>query len=95
MKIKVTIYGDRFEPAEVKIDKGQTVEWSLKFSLETNQTSLYHMKSRTHVVTFDDMPEESGLMRTITDTFKVRFFETGVFTYKCAMNTRMRGKVIV
>ena len=53
------------------------------------------MKSRTHVVTFDDMPEESGLMRTITDTFKVRFFETGVFTYKCAMNTRMRGKVIV
>ena len=47
------------------------------------------------MVTFDEMAEESGLMRTVTDTFKVRFFESGVFTYKCAMNTRMKGKIIV
>ena len=94
-KIKVTILSDRFEPAEVKIEKGQTVEWSLKFALEENHSSLYHMKNRTHVVSFDKLPEESGLMRTVTDSFKVRFFEPGVFTYRCSIYTRMVGKIVV
>ena len=93
--IKVKILNDRFEPAEIKIEKGQTVEWSLKFALEENHSSLYHLKNRTHVISFDKLPEESGLMRTVADTFKVRFFETGVFTYRCSIYTRMIGKIIV
>lgn len=47
------------------------------------------------MVTFDNMHEESGLMRTITDSFKVKFSQVGVFTYKCSMHTRMLGKIEV
>ena len=34
-------------------------------------------------------------MRTVADTFKVRFFEPGVFTYRCSIYTRMVGKIVV
>lgn len=34
-------------------------------------------------------------MRTITDSFKVKFTEVGIFTYKCSMHTRMLGKIEV
>jgi plastocyanin len=34
-------------------------------------------------------------MRTITDSFKVKFSEVGVYTYKCSMHTRMLGKIEV
>ena len=47
------------------------------------------------MVTFDNLHEESGLMRTITDSFKVKFSEVGVYTYKCSMHTRMLGKIEV
>ena len=94
-KIKVKIINDRFEPANLKIEKGQTVEWSLKFALEENHSSLYHLKNRTHVVSFENINEESGLMRTVTDSFRVKFSDTGVFKYKCSIYTRMVGSIEV
>lgn len=93
---RVKIHDDVFEPSTLKIERGESVEWTLYFKIEPNQDSkLRHNKSRPHVVTFDSLPEESGLMRTITDSFKVKFEEIGVFTYKCSMNVRMFGRIEV
>jgi len=93
-KHRVKIHDDRFEPCNLKVERGETVEWTLHFKIESG-SSLNHSKSRPHVVTFDNIHEESGLMRTITDTFKVKFSEVGAFTYKCSMHTRMLGKIEV
>lgn len=94
---KIKIHDDSFEPAYIKIEKGETVEWTLFFKMEPSDgSSLSHNKKRRpHVVTFDSRPEESGLMGCITDSFKVKFDEVGVFTYKCSMNVRMHGKIEV
>ena len=93
---RIKIHDDTFEPSTIKIERGETVEWTLFFKMEPSESStLCHNKSRPHVVTFNSRPEESGLMRTITDSFKVKFEEIGVFTYKCSMNVRMHGRIEV
>ena len=36
---KIKIHDDRFEPAYIKIEKGETVEWTLFFKMEPSDGS--------------------------------------------------------
>ena len=92
---KVVIKNDSFEPAHLKIEKGQIVEWVVGSSLEENQSSLYCFSGRSHVISFDNLNAESDLLSKNTDSFKVRFLETGTYNYRCQIYTRMRGIVEV
>ena len=93
---RVKVHDEYFEPSTLKVERGETVEWTLYFKIEGGSSaSLNHVKSRPHVVTFDKLQEESGMMRTITDSFKVKFTDVGTFSYKCSMHTRMLGKIEV
>jgi plastocyanin len=47
------------------------------------------------VVCFDTIPEESYPLKSELDIFRVTFNEPGIFTYKCSIYTRMKGKVEV
>lgn len=53
------------------------------------------MKNRMHVVSFVNLNEESDPLKDAKDVFKVRFFETGTFSYKCSIYTRMKGTIEV
>ena len=46
-------------------------------------------------MSFDAIPEESEPIRSGSDSFKLRFFNEGTFTYRCAIQTRMRGTIEV
>lgn len=48
-----------------------------------------------HIVSFDAIPEESEPLRTVEDSFKLRFFQEGTFTYRCAIQTRIKGTIEV
>jgi plastocyanin len=48
-----------------------------------------------HIVSFDAIDEESEPLRTVDDTFKLRFFQEGTFTYRCAIQTRIKGTIEV
>ena len=86
-KHKVKITQDRtFDPQTLRIQKGDSVEWSLLFesessNLERNQSSLYHLNNRSHVVSFRAIDEESDPIRKPDDEYKLRFFNIGVFHY--------------
>ena len=87
---------DSFEPAYLKVQRGSTVEWSrCESELELDEASLYHLSNRMHVISFHSINEESQPLRSPTDTFKLRFFETGVFKYQCSIYTRMSGFIEV
>ena len=75
MKHKVNVSQVWFEPSYLKIKKGDIVEWSLDFS----DGGL----NRMHIISFDNICEESNPLRNEEDTFKYRFFECGTFSYKC------------
>lgn len=96
----VRIVNDRFEPAYVKIQRGEVVQWALDCS-EKNEaddeikSSLYHCGRRMHVISFDTLNEESNPLKDEKDTFKVRFFKTGVFSYRCSIYTRIKGTIEV
>lgn len=84
----------------MKISKGDTVEWSLvqteaSSNVERNQSSLYHLNNRSHVVSFREINEESDPIRTASDTYRLRFFNIGVFHYQCSIYTRMTGTIEV
>ena len=48
-----------------------------------------------HVISFDSLNEESNPLKKESDSFKVRFFHTGQFTYRCSIYTRIKGTVEV
>ena len=49
-----------------------------------------------HVISFDNLNAESSpLTATNSETFKVRFLDTGTYYYRCEIYTRMRGKIEV
>ena len=58
-------------------------------------SSLYYFDTRQHVISFDNLNAESGLLRKNSEPFRVRFLETGSFIYRCQIYTRMRGCIEV
>lgn len=94
---KVLIKNDQFVPSYLQVHRNDVVEWSvLPDAVEESQSSLYYHDSRSHVISFDNLNEESeALTSKRNSTFKVRFHETGFFTYRCQIYTRMLGAVEV
>ena len=94
---KIVIENNQFCPNHLKIEKGQVVEWSVssKDSIEQNANSLYYFANRSHVISFDNLNAESQMLSKSGGTFVVKFLETGVYTYRCQIYTRMRGTVEV
>lgn len=98
--------GDRFEPDNLKIEKGSIVEWRVisdeSDALEEPLSSLslvYSSSNRRHVIAFETpllMNTESPLLRPNgEDSFKVRFLEPGHYPYRCQIFPRLRGSVSV
>ena len=49
----ITIKNNEFSPHYLKIEKGSIVEWKVCSSdYELNESSLYHLDSRSHVIAF-------------------------------------------
>lgn len=72
-----------FSPSYLKVQKGQIVEWSVSDGIEENESSLYYFDNRSHVISFDNLNAESNLITKSSESFFVKFLETGVFTYRC------------
>lgn len=75
----VLLKGFAFTPAEMTINKGETVTW-------TNEDSA------THDVASDTFKSDSMKKG---DTFSYTFNETGTFDYICSFHPSMKGTVIV
>ena len=79
----IIIKNNAFHPDYLKVEKGSIVEWKVcTDSIEENETSLYHMGKRSHVIAFKNLPNESPMLKD-NDKFKVRFLESGHFQYYC------------
>ena len=76
----VVMKKDSFEPSYLAIEKGQIVEW---ISDSGNKNSPYYFADRSHVISFDNLNAESNLLTKSSESFKVRFLETGTYTYRC------------
>jgi plastocyanin len=75
----------------LKIEKGSIIEWKVSNeSIEENETSLYHMSKRSHVIAFNNLNTESPMLKE-NDTFRVKIHECGHFSYFCQIYTRMKG----
>lgn len=77
---EVDIVDNGFDPSEVEVSVGDTVQW-------TNVGNV------GHTVTFDDGPD-SGSLAT-DDRFDHTFEEAGEFAYICAIHPAMTGTVTV
>lgn len=75
----VTIQNFKFKPAEITIQKGETITW-------INEDSITHTVTGT---VFNSGPLGKG------KSFKHIFNETGTFEYSCTPHPYMQGKVIV
>jgi plastocyanin len=75
---------NHFEPSYLKIQRGDVVEWVVSDgNIEQNENSLYYFANRSHVVSFDNLNAESELLSSGSDSFKLKFLEKGVYTYRC------------
>ena len=90
----------------MQIEKGSIVEWQLcPDAIEEDPNSLYHEKSRSHVIAFDDINVESPKLELSNEqsyrqnsrstTFSMSFTDTGKFSYKCLIYTWMKGYIEV
>lgn len=75
----VDIADNEFEPGEIEVAAGDTVEWE-------------HVGDADHTVTFDD--EDSGDLSS-GDTFSRTFDEPGDYDYVCEIHPTMQGTVVV
>lgn len=71
---------DVFEPSYLEIEKGQIVEWVYD---SADRNSPHYFPGRSHVISFDNLNAESNLLTRSSESFKVRFLETGAYTYRC------------
>ena len=81
--VEVIVRNNRFMPENLKIEKGSIVEW--RISEDTNdfiENSYYIPSQKSHVIAFNSLMIESPILRE-NDLFKLRFLESGHFTYKC------------
>ena len=60
------------------MEKGSIIEWKVQQSAnDENDTSLYKMESRSHVIAFKNIPIESPVLKD-NDSYKVRVKESGL-----------------
>lgn len=78
-KNTVIIQDFKFSPAEITIQKGETITW-------INQDSAAHTVTGKNI--------NSGSL-TKGQSFKQTFNEAGVFDYNCTPHPSMTGKIIV
>ena len=89
----------KFKPENLKIKQGDIVEFSLQADSVSDDYSLYYEKSRSHVISFDDLGFESPLVRISNrgtadkakTTFKITFLVEGTFRFSCRIYTWMKG----
>lgn len=75
---QVDIVDNGFDPGDVEVAAGETVEW-------------VHTGNAGHTVTFED-GEDSGSLSG-GDTYSRTFDETGEYPYACAIHPTMQGTV--
>ncbi len=90
---------NRFDPENLKIEKGSIVEWRISNGCSSDQEDdLDSYLTKSHVIAFES-PElqhtESQVLRGEKTSFKVRFLEPGLYPYRCQIFPRMRGVVSV
>jgi len=78
-KNMVTIQEFKFNPAEITIQKGETITW-------INEDSATHNVTGTAI--------NSGSLAK-GQSFKQTFNDTGTFDYSCTVHPNMKGKIIV
>jgi plastocyanin len=90
----------------LKIEKGSIVEWRVSTQPlmtsgcshnDGSEEDERDISSIRHVVAFETpqlAQTESNILR-VNDTFKVRFIESGTYSYRCQIQPRMRGIVKV
>jgi len=96
----IEIKDKTFKPDYLKVERGSIVQWIMcNDAIESNENSLYFEKSRSHVIAFDSIADESPRLSLSKDgketTFRMQFKNLGVFTYKCQIYTWMKGIVEV
>jgi plastocyanin len=77
----VKMKGTKFDPAELTVVKGTTVNWSNEDAVE-------------HTVTAANGAFKSGNMKSGV-SFGYTFNEVGTFDYACSIHPSMKGKVTV
>jgi len=75
----VNISNFAFQPAEITINKGESVMWA-------NNDSV------SHLIRGGDFSSET--LKT-GDSFKYKFDNVGIYDYICGIHTYMKGKVII
>ena len=85
----VRILGDRFQPPYLRVRQGDYVMWSLEMAGRSAS------EKDMHVVSFEQLGEDSELMRTEDDKFEMKFADLGTFEYRCGIRARMTGIVEV
>ena len=77
----------------MKIEKGSIVEW--RISSCSSEAGEEGAEESRHVIAFESQELqyiESEILKGPKDSFKVRFLETGVYSYRCPIK-RMRGSI--
>jgi plastocyanin len=60
-----------------------SVEWSiLPQAVEMNQSSLYYHVNRPHVISFDNMNQESDVLN-YGKSYRITFNQSGIYSYRC------------
>lgn len=75
----VTIQNFKFKPAEITIQKGETITW-------INEDSITHTVTGTGI--------NSGSLNK-GQSFKQTFNDAGTFNYNCTTHPYMKGKITV
>jgi len=77
----VTLKAVRFHPAELTINRGDTVRW------------VWQERGTEHNVTFNGFHSRTQT----SGSYSVRFVRAGTFAYRCTIHAAegMRGKIIV
>ena len=81
--IEVQIYKKQFIPAQISINKGDTVRWINK------------EKRQYHNVWFEASGEEEPQYFFPDETYEKTFSDSGVFDYRCGPHPKMIGRVSV
>ena len=84
---RVEIRGTSFCPDYLEVEEGAFVEWLVRPAMGVD--------APRYVISFDELPVESDCLKLEEgcNVFREQFSEPGVFTYKCQIHTRMKGKI--
>ena len=74
-------------PSYLRIRLGDAVEWRME--------NVMKVAGRRHLVQFENMAEESDLMSSTEQRYRLTFSELGSYEYRCGIQARMRGVIEV